>query len=378
MKGKKIGVAIGAICLLLLLYPKKQQPIIVKEYIVQKEHLEKRLFFAGTIQPLHITSLISPIDATVQSIEKYYGQWVEKGHAIAFLYSQALQKQFNEVFTEYLKVKESYFLAKSKFQGTQDLWKAGLIAKNVYLGEKSSLASTHITYLQASHKLKETLEKMDGPAITQFSALTIEDFNEIKQALTENHPSITVKAPVSGVLLYPPVLGNEKKEPLSIGSLIKEGEIIALIGDITGIRVEIEIPEVDIAGLAIGMPVVVKGLNGAHAVFSGTLASIQAQAVNASAALPLFRAEVRVPALQEAEKAWVRIGMSASVEVIIPTKAMIYIPITAVLERNGKHVVKRKLSNGKIIYQPIITGMVMQEKVAVISGLQVGDILLYG
>ena len=97
--------------------------------------LHKTLYFTGTIQPLHESTLTSTVDAVVESMHYHYGQSVEKGDVVFTLNSAELQRQYNDTLTDYLKAKDSYTMATTKFTGTEDLWNAGLIAKNNYLNE---------------------------------------------------------------------------------------------------------------------------------------------------------------------------------------------------------------------------------------------------
>ena len=120
---------------------------------VKTQALHKNLHFTGTIQPLHESTITSPMEAVVETMNFHYGQIVKEGEVILTLNSTDLQKQFNETLTDYLKAKDSYSIAKAKFSGTQDLWDAGLLAKNNYLSEKSNMDTVRVTLMQSNRKL---------------------------------------------------------------------------------------------------------------------------------------------------------------------------------------------------------------------------------
>lgn len=71
---------------------------------------------------------------------------------------------------------------------------------------------------------------------------------------------IHLKAPNDGVLLYPPKAGEDKSVRVSVGASVKSGQVIGLIGDLSGISIEIDVPEIDITQVQAGMNATVRGL----------------------------------------------------------------------------------------------------------------------
>ncbi len=196
---------IGLLLLSLMACSQHQQPKQNHSvYQVVAKTLNKQLHFNGTVQPLNESSLISPMDAVVAAMPFHYGQLVKKGDVVLTLSSTELQKQYNDSLTDYLKAKDNYAIAKAKFNGTQDLWKAGLVSKNNYLSEKSGLNTSRVTLMQASRKLTELLDKMDETESQKLTTLSLADFSKIKKILSRDHLLIQVKAPTDGILLYPP------------------------------------------------------------------------------------------------------------------------------------------------------------------------------
>lgn len=355
--------------------PKKQ---VAQAYVVKKEVVHKKLFFTGTIQPLHESSITSPIDASLETMYYHYGQLVKKGDVILTLNSSELQKQYNETLTDYLKAKDSYTVAQSKFTGTQDLWDAGLLSKNNYLSEKSNLATARVSMMQASRKLSEMLEKMDDGSKKSLSALSLTQFDKVNQALSSKHNQISLKAPAEGILLYPPKGNDDKSGRLVVGSMVKSGQVIALIGDLTGISIEIDVPEVDIDKIYAGMPATVTGIALGGQVLRGELVAVNAQASTGSGgALPSFSAVVEVKALNEEQRRWIRVGMSASIELSSDSNNQLLVPINAVRQEKGQSVVKLKDKSGSTKTQIVTTGIAQADKVVIASGLNEGDVVAY-
>lgn len=347
-------------------------------YTVQPQLLHKTLHFTGTIQPLHENTVSSPMDAVVESMNFHYGQMVKKGDVILILNSAELQKQYNDNLTEYLKAKDSYSIAQAKFVGTKDLWDAGLLSKNNYLSEKSGVNNARVALMQASHKLTELLDKMDDTNFKNVSSLSLADFEKLKHILASTHNLIKVKAPSDGVMLYPPKSGDDKTARVSVGSSVKSGQVLALIGDLRGISIEIDVPEVDIDKIHSGMSATISGVAFGKHKLQGSLVAVNAQASNTgSGGLPSFTAVVEVQSLTAEQQPWIKVGMSAFIELNVDSDNQLLIPIEAVTREKGDSVVHLQLAQGSIEKRVVTTGPAQADSVVIESGLKKGDVIVY-
>jgi HlyD family secretion protein len=359
---------------------KEQTKKELQTYVVKIEPVHKILYFSGTIQPLQESTLASSMDAIVETMHYHYGQLVKKGDIVVTLNSTELQKQYNDTLTEYLKAKDSFAVAKAKFIGTEELWDAGLLSKNNYLSEKSSLDTARVSLMQVTRKLSEMLEKMDNGEVAahNLSALNIADFNKVRQALTSKHNLIHIKAPTDGVLLYPPKASEDKSARLTVGAAVKSGQVLALIGDLTGVSIEVDIPEIDIGKIHTGMFANITGVALGKQILKGELVAVNAQASNnGNGALPSFSAVIEVKNLSEEQRRWVKVGMSASVELPITSNEQLLVPIVAVKQEKGHSVVKLRASDGSFSNRIVSTGSAQADKVVVVSGLKAGDVVAY-
>ena len=347
-------------------------------YHVAMTTLHNTLHFTGTVQPLKESTMTSPVEAVVESMDYHYGQHVKPGQVIFTLNSAELQKQYNDTLTDYLKTKDSYTIARAKFIGTEELWTAGLLSKNNYLSEKSSLNTSRVSLMQATRKLAEMREKMGDGHDENLSGLSFAAFDKVRLALNRQHNRIYLKSPSDGVLLYPPKSGDDRAARINVGSPIKAGQVLALIGDLSGIRVEIDIPEVDISEIKVGLPATIRGIAFGKQELRGKLVAINAQASVANGgALPTFTAVVEVHALNPVQQSWVKVGMSASIELAIVSGDKLMVPIAAVKQTQGNSTVQVRASDGSITARSIITGPVFDDKVVVDVGLNVGDDVVY-
>jgi HlyD family secretion protein len=350
----------------------------LKTLVIHTAIFHEVLHFAGAVQPIRETTLTSPVDGILEKINYPFGQSVKKG-AIAFvLNSTALQKQYNDALTDYLKAKDNFVMTETKFAGTDDLWKAGLIAKNNYISEMSNLNTSRITLMQARQRLFELLEKTDFQSSQELTRLNLAEFEKVQKALNGEHHLIQFKAPMQGVLLYPPLSGDMKTNRLTVGNTIKAGQALALIGDLSGIRVEIDIPEVDIDKVRPGVPAIVRGVAFKAHELHGKLISITSQAsAGATGALPSFQAIIEVSPLDSEQQSWIKVGMSASVELVIDSQEQLMIPIAAVRTVHGENTVRLQMPDGTVKEHPVQTGTATASQVTILKGLKTGDVVVY-
>lgn len=356
----------------------KEKPQALNSFKVKPQPLHKTLHFTGTIQPLRESTLTSPMEAVVETMNFHYGQMVKKGDVVLTLNSNELQKQYNDTLTDYLKAKDSYTIAKAKFVGTQELWDSGLLSKNNYLSEKSGVDTARVTLMQATRKLTEMLEKMDDSNTQNLSSLSLADFDKVRKILTSNHNIIRLKAPSDGIMLYPPKSGDDKSTRVSVGSSVKSGQVIALVGDLKGISVEIDVPEIDIDKIHPGMNATISGVAFGKHHLKGKVVAVNAQASNTSSGgLPSFTAVVEVSSLTAEQQPWIKVGMSAAIELSIDSDNQLLIPIAAVKREKGNSIVNLRSAKGSIEKRIIITGPAQADSVVIESGLKEGDVVVY-
>lgn len=371
-------LALSSLLLIACSGKKSLKKSATKTYVVHTQTIHKILFFTGTIQPLQEHTITSPMDAVVQTMPYHYGQIVKKNQLIFTLNSAELQKQFNDTLTDYLKAKDSFSIAQAKFNGTEDLWQAGLLAKNNYLSEKSSLNNMRVGLMQSTRKLSEMFEKMGDETYKDISQLSFAEFDKVRSVLAEKHNLIQLKSPGDGVLLYPPKATEDKNARITVGSPTKTGQVLALIGDLSGISIDIDIPEVDLDKIKSGMPATIRGIAFAKETLKGKLTVINAQAsAGNGGGLPSFTAIVEVKTLTPEQQALVKVGMSASIELAADSTDKLLVPIEAVKQYRGKSMVSVLLPNGQLSDREVITGPARANKVVIDSGLKAGDVVSY-
>lgn len=345
---------------------------------VRSKTIRTSLNFTGSIQPLRETSVTSPMSAVVESMFCHYGQKVSKGQVLFTLNSAELQREYHDTLTDYLKAKDSYDISMHKFTGTEELWKAGLLSKNNYLSERSTLNTVRVTLMQATRKLSEILEKLDNSDYDELSSLSFSEFDKVRLALANKHNLINIKAQRAGILLTPPKGHGEAIEHLGVGSAVKADQVLGLIGDMQGIRIDISIPEVEIAQVALGVPATVKSLALPQHPMQGQVVAINAQAsTGTSSALPSFTATVEVPHLDEALQGIIKVGMSATIVLKLQQVDKLLVPLEAITQAAGGSYVTLLDHTGILHQTKVNTGAIHGNDVIIESGLHVGEQVMY-
>ena len=179
-------------------------------------------------------------------------------------------------------------------------------------------------------------------------------------------------------MLYPPKSGDDKSTRVSVGSAVKSGQVIALVGDLQGISVEIDVPEVDIDKIHAGMKARISGVAFGSHQLDGTLVAVNAQASNTSSGgLPSFTAVVEVNALSAEQQRWIKVGMSASIELQTDGEKQLFIPIAAVHREQGNSVVRVLNANGVVEVPTVMTGPAQANEVVIERGLHAGEVVVY-
>lgn len=351
---------------------------VLKSYIVTMSTINKTLHFSGTIQPIRKNVLTTPMDGVVETMHYQYGQTVKKGDIVFTLHSAELQHQYNEILTEYLKTKDDFGIARAKFSGIEELWKSGIISKNNYLSEKSSLSTARISAIQSSQKLSELFEKTAETKYDDLSNLSFSEFSKVHLALTSKYNLIHIKAPSEGVLLYPPLSGVDSPARVSEGMSIKSDQVLALVGDLSGVSVEINVPEVEISAIKPGMLARIHGIAFGKHILKGHLIAVNSQATpGTNGGLPSFTAIIEVHALSKAQRNLIKVGMSAEIELSMSSTHTLLIPTASIKTQHGQRMVTVLAANGTTATRAIVTGLVEGDNVAIDSGLNAGEVVVY-
>jgi HlyD family secretion protein len=344
----------------------------------QPKSLITPLHFSGTLEPLSAQSVLSPFDGRVKQVLFQYGQQLQKGQPLVTLDATKLSEDYRKTVSDFLEKKQSYETGLISYQGTEALYKAGVISKEEYSTASTSQQSNTLNYLQAKYDLEKLLVQTNIN-FASVEELKLTDMKQVNQTLNRQLQEVKVVAPTVGVALFPPP--DQKKEGsgsgrINVGDDIKAGQLILSIGDLSGLTLKINVSEVSINLIKPDLAARVTGDAFPGIVLPGVVASVAAQANPQSLGagnLGQFEVIVKVPKLTPAEQNTIRVGMSAAVELDIPESPMIYLPINAVYQKNGQSMVTLVTPTGEHRETPVVTGKTTLTEVAIVKGVSPGD-----
>lgn len=358
-----------------------------KTYTVVKKPLITTLNYSEYIRPIRSAAVVSPSDGRIMAANIHYGEYVEKGDILLKVSAIKLEEEYANAVTAYLKAKDDFAGNQIKFSGTTELWKLGLIPRNDYISQKSNLDSSRVSLLQATKKLESILKDIGiDEAAKEIEKLDITKEQAVKQALLREFASLEVKAEFSGILLEPPKSSSgdgdsnsNAKASFSVGSELKKGQVVALIGDLSGISLQIKISEIDLDKIKPGQDAIITGIAFPNIELKGKVRSVVFQSTSTGGSvggLPTFPATIKVDSLTPQQKKLIRVGMSATAAIKVETPGQLMIPIDAVSLKKGQSIVQR-IEGDKIVEVPVTTGETTYNDVVVLTGLKEGDKIVY-
>ena len=211
--------------------------------------------------------------------------------------------------------------------------------------------------------------------------LKIEDKEAVTKALLNKVDTVELASTADGVALLPEKgVGEESSgsTKLLVGSLVKSGQVVAMIGDLSGVSIDVSVSQVDVNHIAVGQKAVVTSDGFPGLVLQGEVADVSAQAVSAvGGSLPTFPVRVDVKSIEEKNRKRIAVGMTAMIKILVEKPPAIMLPIRAVVMNQGITKVKKiEVNKGKVIDVPVMVGKTSLTEVEILQGVLPGDTVL--
>ncbi len=332
------------------------------------------LYYAGTVMPIKTTVIPSPADGAVMEVPFQYGEQVNSGQLLFLLSSTKFLTNYKSAIMQFVKAKNEFNNNQTQLTEAVFLHKNQLISDDDFKMKKSSYYAARLALLEAKDTLDNLLHQLNIKNI-KLDQLSIANIDQISQALhlQINSENIRVFSPAAGVVLAPSKNESESKKRL-IGDTVKQGDALAVIGDMSGISVRIKVNELTVNQLHPGQKVKVTGIAFPDEMLVGEIKRVDRQGEIANGGMPVFLVDVVVPKLTLAQQNMIHAGMSAKVEIELTENSQIMIPMAAVHEKEGLTYVERIVDHAKPpTLVAIKTGKTTMNAVIVLSGLQAGD-----
>ena len=369
---------------------------------VEPQASKNVLYFNGTIAPADIYPVTSLVDGTIDKKFFSYGQQVKANQPLFHINSPKVLEDYRNAKVNYLKAvqadqemqnwqnssdvinaRRALDSAKTNLQSSQrqlvestQLSKLGYISSDEFYSAQNQYQSSLTSYEQAQDSLNEALKKGQGIYV-EIEKLSMQQANSALQELQRQLDSLTVKAPQTGIALFPEKSsdssGNSTVTELNVGSTVKPGDNLVTIGNLQSITVAVKVNEVNVNQIKTGQDVTITGVAFPDINLTGKVSSVDAQASSEANELPAFAVHMLVPGLTIEQRGTIRVGMSATVALNLGGPVVIMVPINAVKPGANGTVVKLVGKFGKITEVPVVTGATSEDSVEIKSGLKPGD-----
>lgn len=362
---------------LLVACSKESQKTSTTIYTATMEKVNHNLFYAGSIQPLQATVVQAKTEGVVVNMAKQYGESVKPGELLFVVSSTKFLGDYKTALLQYIKAKNEFHQSETQLNEANFLHKNQLISDDEFKLKQSSYYANQLGLIQAKDALKIFMTQMNVSEETLFN-LTIADIDKVKEAmhLTNHSENLNIVAPIGGVLLAPYKSDDENKK-IRQGETCKEGDVLAIIGDMSGIAIRIKVNEFAINQLALGQRVKITGVAFPEEVLFGNIRHIDHQGEGVVSGQPTFSVDVEVRNLSQKQRRLIHVGMTANVEIELTTEKQLMIPIKAIQENKGiasVNVYDKKTK--RAVATAIKTGKSNLNRVVVVSGLKEGDQLV--
>lgn len=341
---------------------------------VTEKPLANSFYYTGVIQPIKTVVVTSPAEGVIEHMAFHYGDVVKDKQPLFTVYSDKFQTDYKTALMQYIKAKTEFNTGRSQLTEAEFLHKNELISDDDFRSKQTAFYTAQLSLVQAQDALATMLKQMDVKGYNLYT-LTIQDIDKITQALhsQDNSQKLHIMSPASGVALLP-IKSDSESQPkkMTNGEQVKQGEVLAMIGDVSGLAIHINVNEFNINQLKVGHKVKVTGTAFPQYVLEGEIAGLDRQGQISQGGVPVFPVEIIVPKLTKEQQDVIHMGMSAKVEIQIEEQPAITVPIAAVFEKNGVAHVKMQ-QNKKVVDVPVKTGKTTPNAVVIEANLKSGD-----
>lgn len=346
-------------------------------YTVTLSNVNHNLFYSGSIQPLKATVVQSKTEGVIVGMAKQYGETVKKNELLFVVSSSKFLSDYKTALLQYIKAKNEFHQSDTQLNEATFLHKNELISDDEFKLKQSAYYANQLALLQAKDALKIFMNQMNVSEDKLFN-LTIADVEKVKEAmhLTNHSENLNIMSPLDGVLLAPYKSEDENKK-IRQGESCKEGDVLAVIGDMSGISIRIKVNEFAINQLALGQRVKITGVAFPEDVLTGSISHIDHQGEGVMSGQPTFSVDIEVKQLTARQRKLIHVGMTANVEIELGKEKQLMIPTSAITENKGTATVNRYDKVSKRVQEAVIkTGKSNLNQVVVLSGLKEGDQLV--
>ena len=252
------------------------------------------------------------------------------------------------------------------------LLEQGIIAEQEHEQAVRSLDNRRLDDDAAARELA-AVERKAGDEALRIARIEAESARARLQTHRDSLDRATIRAPITGVFIADE---GRNSKPLVAGRPVTQGERLASVADFSRLSVVTYVDEVDVRRLAVGQPARVTGPGFPGPPIDGTVTHVAARAAAGNQrGAPRFPITVDLDRLDSPDRARLRVGMSAHVEIVVHRRAdALLVPLAAIGQDRGAPTLRIvDAATGAVEERAIVTGLTTLDSVEVIEGLAAGE-----
>ena len=380
--------------------------------VVEPRPVSSSIALIGRLAPLREVEITSPIKGRVAAVHVRPGDRVSEGQRLVDMDIAEAEIERGEALVARIKARDrvealenwsdhadvsrarravsksgiALEASKNRLEETGFLLERGIIPASEHEAAEREYRSRRLDLQSAEQNLRAILAQ--GAAELDVARLELDNANARLKSIEETLSRASVTAAATGVVMRPGkgTAGGEAAgsagaaENLKRGASVKQGELLLTIGDLQGVTVVGRVDEVDVTRLRPGQAATIAGDAFPGIELRGTVVRVSSQAVPRADGhgVPLFEVAAAVESLTGEQRRALRLGMSATLEVVVYEKDdALLVPIGAVeVDGDSRRLRVRDRATGEVRLVEVRTGITTLDSVEIVDGIAAGDTIV--
>jgi HlyD family secretion protein len=362
---KKIYWAIGAVVGLAALIYMINTSTEVETITVGKGSIQHTVVDTGYVQAAERYDLYAEQGARVSNISLSIGHSIQKGQVMMVLENLDISMNAKQLLISLNQAKNLITAtqaavdrgsldlrdAQDKFRRVKELYAAGAISKTEYDETRSLVDKYQTNYQEQTESLK-------------IAQTQVNTYKELLSQSQQKEAQLVVKSPIAGTLMQ---LYVQKEQ------VVQPGTLLARVALDSELEIKAELLSDDLGEVKVGQKVQVTAPVMGEAVLNGEIIKIYPQAEEKQSALGVIQR--RVPVIIAMESTGnLKPGYETRVSIATASREdVLLVPRGAVRTTSDKQQQVMLISNGRVIFRDVKTGLLDSKNIEIIEGLKAGD-----
>jgi len=367
-----LGVVVIALFFLAVKGCKKGSDIqITNTAVVEKGSISKTVVATGKIEALYKAEIKSKIGGLIKQFYVEEGDRVNAGQKLVEIIPGATPVEMVRARTEVKATAYDKAIAEKTYLRSKELKEQKLIPSEEYDQAEAAFLIAKTRFYAAMAQLRVLEQGSNVKSLNEGIEISKQDRREIEKETQEAIASMTLIAPISGIILSRDTDKGSAVIPISSAY---GGTVIMTIADVSEKHFRGDVDEADIGNVQIGLPVRIYVEAYPDEPFKAELIRISPLGREEE---DIINFEIRATVVDSADR--LRVGMSADAELILEEhENVLVIPEGAIIYEDGKTFVNIQddsVEEGKRKIE-ITKGISDGLKTEVVSGLKEGQVVV--